>query len=113
MTTEELKQSENCLLELRDRLSREIKEVIKDADMGGTAGGNNNDEESDEAEERGVAYAEQITLKERLNAVLDALEKIKRGAYGVCEKCHGTIGHDVLHASPESRLCKGCKVGKK
>lgn len=112
MTTEELKQSEDRLLELRDRLSREIKEVIKDTDMGSDVGGGTDDEESDETEERGVAYAEQIMLKEHLNAVLDALEKIKKGTYGVCEKCEGAIGADVLAASLESRLCKKCKTAK-
>lgn len=109
MTTEELKQGEDRLLELRDRLSREIKEVIKDTDMGSNDGGNTDDEESDETEERGIAYAEQITLKERLSVVLDALEKIKKGTYGVCEKCQGAIGADVLAVAPESRLCKECK----
>lgn len=112
MTTEELKQSEERLLELRDRLSREIKEVIKDTDMGSSGGENRDDEESDETEEYGIAYAEQITLKEHLSVVLDALEKIKKGTYGVCEKCQGAIGADVLAATPESRLCKKCKTAK-
>lgn len=113
MTTEELKQSEDRLLELRDRLSREIKEVIKDTNMGSDAGGNTDDEESDETEERGIAYAEQISLKERLNMVLDALEKIKKGMYGVCEKCQGAINAGVLAIIPESQLCKECKRTKK
>lgn len=111
MTTDNIKKYESELLELRDRLSREIKEVIKDTDMGSDVSSPSG-HEADEAEERGIAYAEQITLKERLTAVLDALEKIKKGTYGVCEKCQGVIGADVLAASPESRLCRECKAAK-
>lgn len=110
MTPEQHIQYETRLLELRDQLSHEIKEVIKDADMGSDVDGG--DEETDEAEERGVGYASQIALKERLNAVLDALLKIKNGTYGICEQCGGMIGGDVLDASLESRQCKACKTTK-
>lgn len=110
MTQEHYAQYEARLLELRDQLSHEIKEVIKDADMGNDV--DHGDEEADETEERGTGYASQIALKERLTAVLDALLKIKNGTYGVCEQCGGAIGADVLDAAPESRQCKACKTTK-
>lgn len=110
MTSEDRKRYEDSLLKLRDQLSREIKDVIKDADMGNDV--DSADHETDESEERGTAYAFQISLKERLNAVLDALEKIKNGTYGICEKCGGAISADVLDAGPESRQCKACKAKK-
>ena len=108
MTTDDIKKYEEQLLALRDQLSHEIKEVIQGADMGNDAG--DADEESDEAEEKNIAHAEQIALKERMHAVLDALEKIVRGAYGVCEKCSGEIQSDILEIDPESRLCGACKA---
>ena len=108
MTKEELEKFEQQLCAERDRLSHEIKQVIQDNDMGSDV--DHGEEESDESEERGVAYGVQIALKERLNAVLDALQKIKAGTYGICEKCAKSIGADVLHADPESRYCKVCKA---
>lgn len=47
--------------------------------------------------------------KERLTKVDSALNKIKKGKYGICEKCGAEISLDVLKAVPESRLCKECK----
>lgn len=103
---EELKKYEKILLDLQATLSREIKEVIRSADMG-EAG--NRDEEADAAEEEGIAHAEQIALKGRLHAVLDALERVKAGTYGVCITCGAAIGAEILYAAPESLYCAGCK----
>lgn len=106
MRTEELKKYETILLELQASLSKEIKDVIRGTDMGEIG---NRDEEADATEEVGIAHAEQIALKGRLHAVLDALERVKTGAYGVCLKCGGAIGMDVLDAVPESLYCVACK----
>lgn len=107
MTKEdELKKYEQTLLGLQSSLSREIKEVIRGADMGEMG---NRDEEADATEESGIAHAEQIALKGRLHAVLDALERVKAGTYGTCLKCGGVIGTDVLDAAPESLYCVACK----
>lgn len=107
MKEDDLKKYETALAELQASLSKEIKDVIRGgADMGEIG---NRDEEADETEESGIAHAEQIALKGRLHAVLDALERIKAGAYGVCMKCGGAIGVDVLDAAPESVYCADCK----
>jgi RNA polymerase-binding transcription factor DksA len=107
MKEEELKKYEAVLLELQASLSKEIKDVIRGGvDMGEMG---NRDEEADETEESGIAHAEQIALKGRLHAVLDALDRIKAGTYGTCVKCHAVIGEDVLTAAPESLYCAGCK----
>ena len=107
MNNEELKKYEIILLELQARLSKEIKDVIRGGTDMGEIG--NRDEEADETEESGIAHAEQIALKGRLHAVLDALERVKAGTYGTCLKCHAVIGVDVLDAVPESLYCAGCK----
>lgn len=111
MTNEELKRYEDRLMALREELSHQIKGAIKDTDMGSETA-DASDEEADEAEEQGVAYAVQISLKERLSAVLDALHKIKNGLYGVCEKCGEKIEIKILDADLESRYCKACKAPK-
>lgn len=47
-------------------------------------------------------------LEVRLQAVNDALQKIKKGAYGKCEKCGKRIEARRLKAVPEARTCLTC-----
>ncbi len=68
------------------------------------------EEEADEAEEYGKQLGVHQVLKERLADIENALEKINRGQYGKCEKCQKEISLEVLKASPETRLCKKCKL---
>lgn len=107
MKEEDRKRYEAVLADLQASLSKEIKDAIRaGADMGEIG---NRDEEADGTEEFGIAHAEQIALKGRLHAVLDALERLRAGTYGVCAKCGGEIGADVLYAAPESLYCAACK----
>ena len=97
--------------EHRDRLRKEI------ADQGV-------DPESEEFHvdlERGFAdsahstaeRARLIALVKELRAnLLDierALEKMPRGTYGACERCHQPIAVERLEAIPWARLCISCK----
>ena len=67
-------------------------------------------EEADEAEEFSKDLGVQDTLKERLNDIEHALDKMTRNEYGKCEKCGMDISMELLKVNPESRLCKECKV---
>lgn len=107
MKEDDLKKYESALAELQANVSKEIKDVIQAGADTGDVG--NRDEEADATEESGIAHAEQIALKGRLHAVLDALERVKAGTYGACMRCGGAIGTDVLDAVPESVYCAGCK----
>ena len=70
------------------------------------------DEEADEAEEFSNKLGVQESLKERLQDIEAALDKISKREYGKCEKCGKDIPLEVLRVSPESKLCKDCKVNK-
>ncbi|HUZ92590.1 MAG TPA: TraR/DksA family transcriptional regulator [Candidatus Paceibacterota bacterium] len=67
------------------------------------------DEEKNETEAFDNQLAAGQGLKGQIVEVDSAIEKIKAGKYGICEKCSGEIEKEVLAASPESRLCKNCK----
>ena len=58
--------------------------------------------------ERGEVEALVGKLREALRDVDDALEKLERGEYGVCESCGGPIGDARLEAMPAARLCIAC-----
>jgi len=48
-------------------------------------------------------------LELKLKNVDLALEKIKKGKYGICEKCGKEIEEKRLEVYPEARLCQKCK----
>jgi len=47
--------------------------------------------------------------KEKLQAIDEALEKLREGTYGVCEECGDEIGPGRLKAMPLARLCVPCQ----
>ncbi|MBI4119829.1 MAG: hypothetical protein HY456_03225 [Parcubacteria group bacterium] len=67
------------------------------------------DEEADEAEEFTTNIGIANALKERLQEIGAALQKLERNEYGHCEKCGGEIELELLKVNPESRLCQKCK----
>jgi DnaK suppressor protein len=115
--------------ELKERLEKEKKEIKKELEKfakksekikgdwetkfpsfnGGEAGGSLLEKEADEVEEyEGLLSIEQ-KLETKLRDINLALEKMKRGNYGICEKCKKEIEIDRLEAIPEARFCKKCK----
>jgi DnaK suppressor protein len=64
---------------------------------------------ADEVEEYSRLLPLEHTLEIRLKNVTSALEKIKKGKYGVCEKCGKNISLKRLQAVPEAKLCLKCK----
>jgi DnaK suppressor protein len=45
-----------------------------------------------------------------LREIATALEKLKEGTYGKCERCGKPIGVKRLEAMPSARLCVACKI---
>ena len=48
--------------------------------------------------------------KKELNEIRDALDRLHRGAYGVCEMCEEAIAVDRLKRLPYARLCIDCQT---
>ncbi len=67
------------------------------------------EEEADEVEEYGTRLALGETLEKELKDISLALEKIKKGKYGICEKCGNPIPQDRLKVHPQARFCKKCQ----
>jgi DnaK suppressor protein len=64
---------------------------------------------ADEVEEYETLRSIEQSLEVKLRDINLALEKIKKGNYGICEKCQREIEIDRLEAIPEARFCKKCK----
>jgi RNA polymerase-binding protein DksA len=48
-------------------------------------------------------------LRQRLEDVHAAMQRIERGTYGICESCGKPIAPERLEAIPTARLCIACK----
>ncbi len=109
MTKEELKKIEEKLLLERSKIEKDLTGMKEKLDFGSDI--DNGDEETDETEEFGNYLSIKKTQDSRLDQINRALEKIKKGVYGICEKCGKPIEQRILDIDPESLLCKNCKRG--
>lgn len=110
MTPEDLKKYEEILLKRKAELEKELSAIPLVTEMGSDTEGEIREEEADEAEEMTTNYALRQTLREELGEVNKALENVKTGTYGKCEKCGKDIELEVLNAIPESSWCEHCKL---
>ncbi len=94
----------------RRRLITEI-ESEKPADFGSDVEGEVAEEESDESEELTNKLAIQQALKDQLNEIDGALNRIRQNTYGICVKCGKEIEKVVLDLVPESEFCEEHKRG--
>lgn len=68
----------------------------------------NLEDSADEVEEYENLLPVEFSLENRLKDINLALEKIKNGTYGKCEKCKEEISKERLRIYPEARLCDKC-----
>lgn len=66
------------------------------------------EEEADEVQEYGNMLPVEHSLELKLKDINSALEKIEKGAYGICEKCGKAIEEKRLMACPEAKTCLKC-----
>lgn len=76
---------------------------------GKEAGSAGLEQAADEVEEYGNLLPVEYSLELRLKAINEALEKIKKGTYGLCEKCGQAIPLERLKVIPEAKTCLKCQ----
>ena len=81
----------------------------KSPHFGGGAGGERLEQAADMVEEYVTLLPIEASLELKLQAINSALEKIKNGNYGKCEKCKKAISLERLEAYPEAKTCQKCK----
>ena len=60
-------------------------------------------------EDREMSFATRSLLVERANRLAEALERLRDGAYGVCQECDEAIAPARLKAMPEVMTCVRCQ----
>lgn len=66
------------------------------------------EDEADKVEEYTSLLSIEKALEKKLQNINIALEKIKKGNYGICEKCGKKIAAKRLELVPEARTCSNC-----
>lgn len=77
--------------------------------LNGELGGSSLEREADEVEEYSILLPIEHVLELKLKNINLALKKIKKGKYGICEKCQKPIELKRIKIVPEAKFCKKCK----
>ncbi len=80
-----------------------VWEATPDQDLMGEIDDNDAADRFEDFEERSAMVS---TLQKRLVDIKDALEKIEKGTYGICEVSGEPIEQDRLEANPAARTSK-------
>jgi len=109
MDTIELDRYKQLLVAKRDELwGGPLRTTLLVADGPRGALGDFTDQGTEEAQTALQAYLSQSD-SHLLRAIEDALARIDRGVFGVCEVCKRPIAEARLKTVPWARLCRDCK----
>jgi len=116
MTKAELKNYQQMLLDLRDRLNGDVSHLTDEAlhQTGREAGGNLSSMPIHMADLGTDAFEQENTLnllqneEQVLADIAAALERMDQGSYGSCEECSGEIPEVRLRVLPYARFCVEC-----
>jgi len=121
MTKKFLEKIKKRLEKERDSIEKELSSFAKKdvkpkgdwdtkfPELDGGAGGEVLEDKAKKREEYEKLLPVEFTLEKKLKNINLALEKIKKGKYGLCEDCGKKISQKRLLAIPEARFCIKCQ----
>jgi DnaK suppressor protein len=97
--------------ELEENLSRIAKPVDNKGDYKTSFEniGTDREDNATEVEQYADTLPVEITLENKLQAVIEALKKMEKGIYGICAECGEAVEIDRLRANPSAKRCIKCK----
>ncbi len=116
--TLDLERQRQRLLEEEQRLARELEAFRPgssiapgaDVDVWEHAVDNHLADEGSELYEREKSLSLERSLRQTLEEVRRALEKLDAGTYGICDNCGQPIAPERLEALPHATLCIECRA---
>lgn len=90
------------------RIARPIDKKEGDYETNFEEIGSDKDDNATEVDQYSGNVSVETTLEKQLQDVLDALEKIEKGTYGICENCKKEISIERLKANPSAKKCIKC-----
>jgi DnaK suppressor protein len=97
--------------ELENNLERIAKSVDKrsgDYETVFEEIGHNKEDNATEVEQYSDNLSVEVALEKKLQAAIQALERIEKGTYGFCQRCQKEIPEERLEANPSANNCLGC-----
>jgi len=64
---------------------------------------------ADAVEEYSSLLPIEFNLELRLQNINEALKRIKKGTYGICQKCKKQVSSQRLKINPEAKFCMDCQ----
>ena len=118
MTEKDYQAFQTLLLERRSRILKEMGHLettvlkVNPRDSAGDLSGYSFHmaDAGTDAMEREKAFHFASAEGRALMEIDDALRRLHRGEYGVCESCGNPIARERLEAIPDARLCVPCKT---
>ncbi|WP_320036218.1 RNA polymerase-binding protein DksA [Campylobacterota bacterium DY0563] len=107
--TKQIEELKNILLERKDKITKNIQgsrdsiDSLKDSEC---------KDEYDYAEVSSDSFKEGIIANQQiteLKEIEDALKRIEKGTYGICEMCDESIAIGRLRAKPFAKFCTPCR----
>ena len=97
--------------ELRDELVSDTRTLARDLDEKGedTTPSQHPADVASDLYAREELVTEQLTLRRELDAIDDALGRLREGTYGTCVSCGKPIGAERLDAMPYAARCIDCQ----
>jgi RNA polymerase-binding transcription factor DksA len=116
MTKAELDTYRETLLALRTRLTGNVSHLAEEAlrARGGEASGSLSNAPLHMADLGTDNFEQEFTLdllqnqEQALKEIDEALERVRKGTFGKCEECEGSIPKGRLQALPYARHCVAC-----
>lgn len=107
--TKQIEELKEILLDRREKINRNIQgsrdsiDSLKDSEC---------KDEYDYAEVSSDSFKEGIIANQQikeLNEIEDALKRIEKGTYGICDMCDESIAIGRLRAKPFAKFCTPCR----
>ncbi len=109
MRKREREKFQKMLLEIRKNVMREIQQDVKEGREGEAGDGRDTYDIASDERDREINILLGDRERKKLQLVDDALLRVEKGDYGLCDECEGEIAPGRLEAMPFSRLCVTCQ----
>jgi len=106
---EKIRAAKKTLLEMKEKLLAEGHGKSLPEDLARPFDIGDEGDRADTERTHEVSILLSVRDKEKLHAVEEALERVREGAYGVCEECGDEIGGGRLKAMPLAKSCVNCQ----
>jgi DnaK suppressor protein len=112
MNVADLEQREKLLLETRDNIIEQIRQLSATSLVSTRQAGEELADVGSDDFLRDMELSQMGTEREKFLLIQDALERIKQGTYGLCQDCQRPIKTGRLDAIPYAKLCVQCKTNR-